>query len=214
MRYSVLILGILMIGFISAQSSFCVDFDAPSAVDLSYTRSGNSISLSWNESIDIPDCSGIDYYSIYKNGVCIANVSDLNYVDSISSDASYYVVAVDLVGHESNSNVLEVSYLSGSGGGSNGVGGGGVSSSGSSGSFSGNTIVPVFLNENPEQDDLDLSDNSSEEDADEGGFNSFLTGAVTGLTSARGLVGVGLFLLVVLGAVLVVYNKKGGKKKK
>lgn len=205
MRYCVLILVILVLGFVSAQGSFCIDFDAPSSVDLDYSRSGNNINLYWSESIDSPECSGIDYYSVYKNGVSIANVSDLVYIDSIGADASYYVIAVDLVGHESVSNVLEVLYSSSpSSGGSSGGGGGS-----SSGSASGNTSVPVFLGSGSDEssgneDELELG---LESDSGEG-FFGFLTGAVTGLTSVRGLVGVGVFLLIILGAVLVVYNKK------
>lgn len=98
---------------------------------------------------------------------------------------------------------------SGSSNGGGGSSGGGVTRSAS-------TSVPDMDDEG-NKDSINeiktLDELNQEEQEREGGFNSFLTGAVTGLTSAKGLVGIGLFLLVVLGAVLVVYNKKSVKVK-
>ena len=125
----------LLINFIAAQS-FCVDFDEPSAPpNLAVSSSGTNIILSWNSATDIPDCSGIDYYNVSRDGIWIGTTSfdTLTYTDKNVpyGTYSYTVYAVDKVGHNSGpaiKNDVILSAPSSGGGGTTVSGGSGGSS--------------------------------------------------------------------------------------
>lgn len=134
---SLLILGIFLISLISA-FSICVDKTLPSAPsNLVLVASGNNIQLSWTAATDIPDCSGIDYYDIYRGkdggNLSLINYSeDTNYLDTGLSYGTYtYIIhAWDLAGHNegtgiSNSITISAPGENGDNGNGNGGGGGG-----------------------------------------------------------------------------------------
>lgn len=96
---------VLAINFVAAQGEFCVDFDKPSApTNLFLSGSVNKVQLTWNASIDIPECSGIAYYTIYRDEakIGITSFNTLNFIDDSVSYGSYIyrVSAVDKVNHE------------------------------------------------------------------------------------------------------------------
>lgn len=96
---------VLAINFVAAQGEFCVDFDKPSApTNLILSGSVNNVQLTWNAAIDIPECSGIAYYKIYRDEakIGITSFNTLNFThDNISYGTyTYRVSAVDKVNHE------------------------------------------------------------------------------------------------------------------
>ncbi len=142
--FLILALGILLLNSVLA-FSICIDKDPPSLMDssLSWTATSDTIQLSWTPAIDIPSCSGIDYYDIYRssdgvNFLFIGSSQTNSYTDSeVSSGKGYYYIihAFDLVGQneaeEGLSNSAPISLASPSapgtsegGGGSSGGGGG------------------------------------------------------------------------------------------
>jgi len=129
-----MILGIFLISLISA-FPICVDKTPPSAPsNLAITSSGHSIILTWNPAIDIPECSGIDYYVVSRNGNHIAeHVSALTYIDINVPYGSYNytVYAVDKVAHlggQAIKNDVILSKPTNNGGGTRVGGGGGATS--------------------------------------------------------------------------------------
>lgn len=142
--FLILLMSIFVLGGINAGglTKICIDKDPPSLMNssLTLTATNNHINLDWIAATDIPNCSGIDYYDIYKstNGVnfsLIANTSDITYIDtSLSYGKTYYYMihVFDLVGHIESEEALSNSlYLSsptngpspsgGSGGGSSDI---------------------------------------------------------------------------------------------
>src|SRR6056297_3848348 len=98
----------------AAQPGFCVDFEAPtwpenSSLDLSIVDN-NNVYLEWTNATDVPECSGINHYTIYKG----EGEGDLNYLETSFNnsfldenlgygDYTYMIHAYDKVGHnESN----------------------------------------------------------------------------------------------------------------
>ena len=140
--FLIFILGIFLISLTFA-FQICIDKDPPSLANssLSWIATSNTIQLSWIPATDIPSCSGIDHYEIYRstngtNFLPIGNSSTNTYTDSeVSSGITYYYMihAFDLVGHneanESLSHSVPISLIieSGNGDGDNGGGGGGGS---------------------------------------------------------------------------------------
>jgi len=135
--FLILFIGIFLISFASAKGigTICIDVDKPTWPEnstLILTSSGMNIQLSWTNATDVPDCSGIDYYEIYKGfngGVLspIANTSDNSYSDNVQNYGTYeYMIhAFDKVGHnEGNISILNSITISKS---SNGGGGRGSS---------------------------------------------------------------------------------------
>ena len=101
-----ILFGLLMINFVTAPGEICIDFDEPTAPsNLEVTSSGKNIILTWNPATDIPDCSGIDYYVISRDGNQMGTTSSdtLTYTDINVPYGiySYSVWAVDKVGHNS-----------------------------------------------------------------------------------------------------------------
>ena len=128
----------LLMNFIVAQS-FCVDFDKPSAPsNLILTKVGNGIQLTWNAAIDVPACSGISHYDIYKGfnsgGLSlVGNSTTISFLDNINLQVgtyTYIVHAWDLAGHNEGNGISNSISIGTSGGipsGGGGGGGGGVS---------------------------------------------------------------------------------------
>lgn len=123
--FLILLISIFVLGGINATglAQICIDLDPPSLLNssLTLTATNNNINLNWIAATDIPDCSGIDYYEIYKsiNGVnfsSIVNTSDTTYTDtSLSYGKTYYYMihVFDLVGHNEGGEALSNSlYLS------------------------------------------------------------------------------------------------------
>lgn len=128
-------LGIFLISLISG-FSICIDHTPPSAPsNLILTALGNNIQLTWTAATDTPNCSGIDYYEIYRgiNGAnlnWIANTSKLSYLDKnlVEGNYIYMIHAWDLAGHNEGNGVSNSIILQTGGGdvggGSSGSGGG------------------------------------------------------------------------------------------
>jgi hypothetical protein len=120
---------ILLITFISAGTSICIDLDAPEApTQLEITGTVNNILLTWNIPFDEPSCSGIDYYQIYRNSEFINSTTQLSYTDNSGYGSyTFEVLAVDLAGNKGANISKQLSLTapnSGGGGGSSGGGGG------------------------------------------------------------------------------------------
>jgi len=102
--YLFIFLGLLLIGFVHAEKEICIDFDEPSEpTNLEVTSSGTNIILTWDLATDVPDCSGIENYNIYKDGNLIATASSDTLIftdDNVDYGTySYSVNAVDKVAH-------------------------------------------------------------------------------------------------------------------
>lgn len=124
------VLLLISISFISAEQMICVDFTAPSAPsNLGVTSYGTNIILSWGAATDEPNCSGVDYYVVSRNGNYLGNTTSLTYTDvSVPYGTySYSVYAVDKIRHNSGlaiKNDVILSEPTNNGGGSSGGGGG------------------------------------------------------------------------------------------
>jgi len=120
-----LALAILSINLVFG-ASFCLDNEDPSPVgNLTISLEGNNIILDWSEAEDEPECSGIDYYVVVKNGNYSYDSTNLtSYIDENQENGEYeYVIyAVDLGKNEgigiSDSIILEAGSSSRRGGGS------------------------------------------------------------------------------------------------
>jgi len=132
MRFEFLMI-ILMIGFVSAGTQICIDFDDPSApLDLGISGNVGSILLEWGAAVDEPDCSGIAEYVISREGLEIGKVNGdvLSFVDNENlseGEYVYTVYAVDLIGHNTGvaiKNVVKVGGNNNDGGTSGGNSGG------------------------------------------------------------------------------------------
>jgi len=101
---------LLSVFFVNA-GEICIDTTAPTApanlkiTDSPYDADGNIV-LSWDAATDEPDCSGVDYYNIYRSinqttgFVKIGQTNDLFFSDMGLSQGTtyyYYVTAVDKV---------------------------------------------------------------------------------------------------------------------
>ncbi|MBU2562577.1 MAG: fibronectin type III domain-containing protein [Nanoarchaeota archaeon] len=112
-----LILSIFLISFISSLS-ICVDNDPPTFVNSTLTlqQSGTSVILTWFAATDIPACSGISYYQIFRStdGVSFSPLTTVpgtqtQYTDSSLSYGTtyYYTIHVfDIVGNNEASEAL------------------------------------------------------------------------------------------------------------
>ena len=125
MRFELIFILLLMTS-VSA-ISVCIDNDNPSApAYLEITVSGTGVVLVWPGAVDEPNCSGIDYYNITRNGNWIGQVEGdvLTFSNKNVSYGTYdyTVFAVDLVGHNSGSAIKNNIILSkpGNGGGTSG----------------------------------------------------------------------------------------------
>ena len=107
----------LLINFVAAQG-FCVDFDPPSAPsNLEVSGEVGNILLTWDTATDIPACSGIDYYTVKRNGNLLEIISTdtLSFIDTDNLEAksySYTVYATDKVGHNTGKSIKNDVVLS------------------------------------------------------------------------------------------------------
>ena len=226
----------LLINFAAAQS-FCVDFDAPSAPsNLILTESNGNIQLSWDAATDIPDCSGISHYDIYRgfnggNLNWIANTPNTNYLDEGNFPGgtyTYIIHAWDLVGHWEGDGVLNTITIGISPSPVSPGGGGGRSSSyWECGEWS------ECINETQERTCEDISrlqqvdrvetrecfpefiplgEGEEEEtlitEESPAGFFATITGAVVGTLGTGGTIFAGMFIVAIIALVIVFGVRK------
>ena len=240
------LLVILMIGFVSAGTMICIDLDAPSAPsNLTVSGKVGNIFLTWGEATDDPSCSGIEEYVISREGFEIGRVEGevLNFTDSNDSlgvgEYSYTVYAVDKVGHNTGSAVINIVSIE-NGDDGNVVQSSGGSSGGSSicaedwscGNWSecvGNgqrrlcddlrkcgteNYKPEVYRECGVEEDLGniINVEHSSESGNVEGFFSTVTGAVVGAAGTTGGAVVSAFILLALGGLIVIrFRKKDNK---
>ncbi len=234
LKIFLVLITLFLINFAVAQS-FCVDFDPPSPPsNLTVTSSGQNIILTWGASTDIPDCSGVDYYNIARDGIIIGEqITILTYTDLEVAYGTYFysVYAVDKVSHNSglaikNDVVLSAPVVdnggedSSGGGGSTRVGGG-----------SGSTSYVCY--ENWQCSDWSACANEKQtrtcEDLEKCGTTitkptefqacypevietfdaspnifSRITGAVIGTLGTGGTIAISVFVLGILGSLIVI----------
>ncbi|MBA7708607.1 hypothetical protein ES703_117509 [subsurface metagenome] len=116
MKRLFLIFGIIfLLSFVSAVE-FCIDSTPPSAPsNLAVSGVVGNIILTWDEATDIPDCSGIDYYNITRDGNLIGTSFNLSFRDTenlSSGNYTYTVYAVDKVGHNRGTSIKNDVVLS------------------------------------------------------------------------------------------------------
>ena len=135
--FLILLISIFVLGGINAAglAQICIDLDPPSLLNssLTLTATNNNINLNWIAATDTPDCSGIDYYDIYRgfnegNLTFISNTTTTNYIDVGLSPGTYIytIYAIDLIGHNEGIGIsrgITFGAVSPTGGG----GGGGAS---------------------------------------------------------------------------------------
>lgn len=128
MRFGlVFVLLIVGFGFSVSAISICVDNVAPEAPgSLAVSGGVGSILIEWNAAVDSPECSGIDYYNVSRDGEWIGTTENLSFIDNASlgrGEYNYSVYAVDMVGGNAgasvkNNIVFESGSVGGGGGGS------------------------------------------------------------------------------------------------
>ncbi len=231
---------VFVFGVVGAEglAIICIDKTPPLAPsNLSVSGEVGSILLEWVAASDEPDCSGIDYYNVSRNGDWIGTVGGdvLRFVDNESlrrGEYVYTVFAVDLVGHNSGPAVMNKVILSGSGGSVYVSSGSGSSSSrcyedwicgdwdecvdGQEERKCLDMQMCGTINDRPEENRECEEDGFGEElvrlggnDAEEVGFFSRVTGGVVGVVGSTGGIVVGVFvLIVVVGFVTLRVGKK------
>ena len=113
---------------IAMGSDICLDFDAPDApTNLAYS---DNIVLTWTEAEDEPECSGIDYYNVYRDSEFLGTTQTTSFSEGPLENGQYFyeVFAVDFGGNQGPAAQLTVNFGEGQenppGGGSPGGGGG------------------------------------------------------------------------------------------
>lgn len=233
---SLMIFGIFLISLVNA-IPVCIDFDDPSTPpNLAVTSSGTNIILTWDAATDIPNCSGIDYYNICRDGKWIGTTSSdiLTYTDENVpyGTYSYTVYAVDKVVHNSGYATKSDVVLSEptNGGGDTTVSGGGPSSRrckenwrcGDWGKCENGIQTRICEDINkcgtkkskPDiQRVCDIEGESGDEALDvltttePPSFFSRITGAVIGGGTARIIIPI-IFIILIVWAVITVYIKR------
>lgn len=100
---------ILSIGLVCAEKKICIDFDEPGNIEnLKYEIHNETISFSWNQSNDEPNCSGIDYYSIYVNDSFLKNTSSNSFEINKTDHFYIEIYAVDFAGNRGNTSYLNI----------------------------------------------------------------------------------------------------------
>ncbi len=225
----------LLINFVVAQGEFCVDFDPPSApLNLEVSGEVGNILLTWDAATDIPACSGIDYYTVKRNGNLLEIISadTLSFTDTANLEAgsySYTVYATDKVGHNTGKSIKNDVVLSKP---TRRVTGGGRASSyvcyeeWQCGSWSEcidekqtRTCVDIAecgtSNSKPATSRVCISEGEEEEtlitEEAPTGFFATITGAVVGALGTGGTVVVSVFIIAVV-ALTIVFSVRGRKK--
>lgn len=236
--FFILLIGIFFISLVNAEgiAKICIDNDPPSLLNssLTLTATNNNINLNWIAATDIPDCSGIDYYTIWgsTNGVdflLIVNTLDTTYTDTSLSygNTYYYMIHVfDLAGHNEGEEALSNSlYLSPPVSPTRG-GGGRSSSYWECGEWS------ECINETQTRTCEDISrlradrietrecfpefiptgEGEEEEtlitEEAPAGFFATITGAVVGTLGTGGTIFAIVFILLAVGVVIIISRKK------
>jgi len=128
-------LGIFLVSLISA-IPICVDKDDPSAPsNLAVSGEVGNIVLTWGASTDVPECSGIESYTIKRNNpdnsitpLNVVNSNTLSFIDTnnlAEGTYSYTVYAVDKVGHNTGKSIKNDVVIEEETGGERRVRGGG-----------------------------------------------------------------------------------------
>ncbi len=122
----------LLLNVVCAEQMICVDFDNPSAPsNLILTKISNGIQLTWNAATDVPVCSGISHYDIYRGFdggslILLENSATTSFLDNINPQVgtyTYIVHAWDLAGHNEGNGVSNSISIGTSGGTPSGGGG-------------------------------------------------------------------------------------------
>ncbi len=228
-----------LINFVAAQG-FCVDFDSPSAPqNLEVSGNVGNILLTWDSAMDAPSCSGIDYYTVKRDGNFLEEISSdtLSFTDTANLEVgqySYTVYATDRVGHNIGNSIKNDVVVS-----SNPTGGGGDSSGGGSGSSyvcyeewqCGNWSECMEGKQTRTCEDIAKCGTSNSKSStsrvcgiDEGeilvtkestpGFFGTITGAVINTLGMGGTVVIASFvtLIVILTGLIIVINYKSTKR--
>ncbi len=211
--YLLLITIFLAISFVTAQGGICIDLDAPSPPILSAEVVGTNIILIWDSVIDVPDCSGIKHYEIWKNDIYLDETSDLTYTDNnvTYETYSYIVYAVDKAGHKTPSSEVTITLtatnppvVTGTSGGSSGGGGGGNL-------LENNNIILTEEDNSNSGTGFEVEDEETEIiDSVDGLPNIFsrITGAVVGTLGTGGTIAIFVFVLGLMGTLIFIKIKK------
>ncbi len=235
-----ILMGIFLINLASALI-ICIDKDPPSLLNssLTLTATNNNINLNWIAATDIPDCSGIDYYTIWgsTNGIdflLIVNTSDTTYTDTSLSygNTYYYMIHVfDLAGHNEGEEALSNSlYLSPPSEPTPSGGGGGRSSSywecGEWSECINETQTRTCEDISRSRADrvetrdcvpefIPLGEGEEEEtlitEEAPAGFFATITGAVVGALGTGGTIVASVFIIAIV-ALAIVFSVRGRKK--
>ena len=237
LKIFLILITLFLINFAAAQG-FCVDFDPPSPPsNLAVTSSGQNIILTWGASTDVPDCSGVDYYVVSRDGnqitITASNVLTYTDIGVAYGTYSYSVYAVDKVGHNSglaikNDVVLSAPVVD------NGGGSGSTRVSGGSGRTSyvcheewqcGDWSECETEIQTRTCTDLEkcgtIINKPAESQAcytevieisgDAPNVFSRITGAVIGTLGTGGTIGVSVFVLGILGSLIVIIKVRKRK---
>ncbi len=229
------LIGLFLINIVIADQEICIDFDPPSSPsNLILTESNGNIQLTWAAATDIPDCSGISHYDIYKNSAFLISVEETNYLDKDLLDGvyTYTIYPWDLAKHEGigiSSKPITIGD-NGNGGDTSGRRGGGPSSYWECGEWS------ECINETQERTCVDIGGISSDrtetrdcfpefiptwQEPEENetitvtttpsGFFATITGAVVGTLGTGGTIVASIFVIAIV-ALAIVFGVKGRKK--
>lgn len=223
-----LALAILSINLVFG-ASFCLDNEDPSPVgNLTISLEGNNIILDWSEAEDEPECSGIDYYVIVKNGNYSYDLTNLtSYIDENQENGEYeYVIyAVDLGKNEGigipNTITIGISPVSSGGGGSPSywecaewgecINGTQTRTCSDIGRVQEDRVetkecFPEFIptGEGEEEETLITEEAPA-------GFFATITGAVVGTLGTGGTIVASIFVIAIV-ALAIVFSVKGRKK--
>ncbi len=105
---------VVFLSFSVSAISICIDHTDPSPpTNLNLIFTGSAVDLSWTEAQDSPECSGIDYYDIYRsynseNFTKIASTNEIVYEAIFLGYGNYkYIIhSIDLVGHNEGNGIL------------------------------------------------------------------------------------------------------------
>lgn len=218
----------------------CIDKISPSAPG-SLVLS-NNVAVSWSAATDQPDCSGVEYYKVYRGNALIGTATSTSFNDGPLADGTYTykVSAVDRAGNEGPFATNSITIGSAQGGstdtgGSGGGGGGGGGSGGSGGSAAQQTTTNTIENEQPPQDDFSGGQGSGEQNipqntnedtnditgttenaAGDNGVNPAfggLAGMLVGsITSPAGIAGIVVIIILILVYIVWKHKKADGQK--
>ena len=232
----------LVLGFVSAGTMICVDFDPPSAPsNLAVSGEVGNILLTWGASTDEPDCSGIEEYVISRDGIKIGREDALSFIDSNDSlgvgEYNYTVYAIDMVGHNTGSAIINTVTIENNGGNNVVSSGGGGGSSyickekwvcGNWTDCIGNeqrrlcedlnkcgpeNDKPITYLKCGTEDDSDsdmtlINTDTGNNTENHANFLSTITGAVTGVVGTAGGIGVIVFMVLVCGGFVAIRIRK------